>query len=914
MADKSFQVKCAGKISLVLACTFIVLFTTALSFLAGAWRDYPSGTDIFFHLTRIKYVLSYWPNDRLMFLWSGGLPNFLFYPPLPYYLIAAFSKISTLSVELSINIALLVSLVIVSFGVYGTVSEVTGDWRPALLAALLAVSTPSLWHWWIVSGAVIRIVGLSFLSLSMYSTLRFVRNSTRQSFFFAVIFTSLVLQSHLADAAVALPTIFVIVALCAKAWQKVTSLVKIVVPSFLLSAYFYVPFFYNQPVGHFFAGGETFGDRPTILWLILPIGKDYLHTYRGLSPLLLPLALGLLIVQQRGRGFQGSEFSKKTLVSLGIVSFALGLFSLSADLGIPPSYYPMGLYPQDSIFFLPVFLAAICGILLGQVLHKIKTCCRFPGYRVSHRRRTVLASILCATFVWSLVKYPLTSDSFRAYQRPHSEDSLVFDLLNQHPSDENHRFGAFTGVGPWFNYRYPIPQTHGYYGQETPPEYKGWITWLDHAIRDEARNPLESQFLLDWYAVRKFITDQNTGKFLSRPEDYEAVVASEGTIGFVYKHAGHLISATSAPSALIIGSNDASYAPILHSFALSGYDSRFVIPVRGFEYVDRYASEDLKLFDVVILFGYNYRDRSRAFEALERYVKDGGNLIVDTGYSLVPTSDLPVPFPMSKARTIAQDLRWHFTSLNTPMTSGINFTSFSPAIYDNGPWAVSVADNETVQPWAQVILWNRGHPVVVAGRYGKGNVVWLGLNLPTHINTYHNIEESKFLSKIIDWATGRVERRIVRANYSVSRSNPEEAQVTIMNSSSGVLFKESYFKNWCAYLVDIAGRRFDLPIFRAGPDFMYVRLPTSQNFPVKVLFQYLRSWEESLGYMLSAIAMVALCGYGLAPTLFKRLRYPYSHFAKVKNRLSEWWTKEEKKKHPVSIERPQRSSVDSRGA
>src|SRR5260370_16793747 len=91
--------------------------------------------------------------------------------------------------------------------------------------------------------------------------------------------------------------------------------------------------------------------------------------------------------------------------------------------------------------------------------------------------------------------------------------------------------------------------------------------------------------------------------------------------------------------------------------------------------------------------------------------------------------------------------------------------------------------------------------------------------------------------------------------------------IAVDSQARGVLFKESWFDRWHAY---VNGR--PVKVLRAGPGLMYVRLPQDTRFPATVQWRYEKSLADWAGIALAAAALIAL-------VTWPRWRRP----------LSDWW-------------------------
>ena len=205
--------------------------------------------------------------------------------------------------------------------------------------------------------------------------------------------------------------------------------------------------------------------------------------------------------------------------------------------------------------------------------------------------------------------------------------------------------------------------------------------------------------------------------------------------------------------------------------------------------------------------------------------------------------------PITGTADHAVNGEWQLSTVSSPITDGIDFSSFGPALYKGGPWTVS--DAAGVQSWAQTVVWSGAKSVVVVGQLGQGRVVWSGLNLPFHVDSYANAEESRFLTTAMGWATRPTNQ--VNATGSAHLGGPQQMTVSVSSSARGVLFKESWFDRWHAYV-----NGSEAPIFRAGPGFMYVLLPHGTRLPATIQWRYERSVADWAGIVVSAATLIAL--------------------------------------------------------
>jgi len=569
-------------------------------------------------------------------------------------------------------------------------------------------------------------------------------------------------------------------------------------------------------------------------------------------------------------------------MAFGFLSLFLAMFALSGQRLI--------IGAAEALILLTFYLLPFDGILLSQTFNRMR------------KHHKLAPTLLSATLICVIV----VSSVMIIDANPDGKITGRIVLSNFRIPDREIMYRAKVIVdwgGSWFNYRYDVPQTGHYYGLGTlNPDWDSWFQF----VAGETENYNETNFLLEWWSVKWILSPDPKAisipheyshqweNFLSKPEYYEFTAK----IGDVYQFnfsATPIISATNTVTLLVLGSRWIDYSDVFRSLAFSDYDSRYVIPIRSCEYIDDHNLDELSRFDAIILYGYKYRDQAKAWRLLSEYVENGGGLIIETGYSPdINASHIPIPCPVD--RTIKMDFgkEWHLSYVENSITKEIDFLSFSPAIYNSSgvlyPWGVSASYNESVRSWAEAVLWDGGHPLVVTGEYGKGRVVWSGLNLIHHAMVYKNSLESSFIAKMIQWVTK--DKGISDVSYTVDRPHPEEVTLTVDSEAKGVLFKESYFKNWYAHLTDANGQKHSLRIYEAGPGFMYVYIPNDVRFPIKVVFNYCWTWDEVVGYLISTMTLIALVMYAVGLPVDKPAKKMANKLEKQAKRVKEWWYRE----------------------
>jgi len=792
------------------------------------------------------------------------MPQFRWYPSLYYLMVALLAEFTHYSIEPTTVLFLCIGICLCAIACYGFLLEVTENRPISLMCALLVISTPSVWDAYISGGVLSREASLFLFPFCLWSTVRFAKvlyknGPCTKSYICTVCLLALSLSFHpFFGWPIFLISLFLLFVYLREWKQKIHAIIKVTIPVLLLNAYFYIPYVYS-PIP---SGAVTIlgGPSPNLL-LVLPRSAN-MPGYWTLSLVSLPLTATVLVVSHYLKSLRLRE--DRYLKALAFLTLSLILFlSIGSFLGIELTL--LGI----AISILPFCLMAFDAILLTRI------SVRFPkGVKV-----VFLATLIVALITSTIATYRITPDqvcgSIGFNNASKTDETNILESLNINCTETMHRVGvsaADGGTGMWWNYKSGVPQTRHYYSQGVL--YPHWETWLTASVWGFSERCEETNFLLDWWAVKWILVNTGTqppgnpSKFLDRP-DYYTSLANVSTIHvFLVRDHTSIISATNAPTFLVISEQAAPgggpYRDILNDIAYSNYNSCSVIPIHGNEYVDDYSLEELSMFDAVFLYGYKYHSRDRAWELLEEYVRGGGDLIIETGYS--PDADapfIPPPSPVNRTTWTNFGMEWHFSCINSSVTDMIDFAAFSPAVNEGAAWGISSSLNESIRGWAWPVLWDSGHPIVVMGEYGKGRVVWCGMNLPWHIAVYKNREESRFLSKMVDWTSRAPEKTRVQVKCDAERVNPEKVVVRVDGAASGILFKEFYFKDWHAFLEKDGRRIRELKICRAGPDFMYIAIPRDSEYPIRIVFEFSRVIEYT-GLSVSATALFLLLAYGVA--------------------------------------------------
>ncbi|MDP3955010.1 MAG: hypothetical protein Q8Q15_01445, partial [bacterium] len=473
------------------------------------------------------------------------------------------------------------------------------------------------------------------------------------------------------------------------------------------------------------------------------------------------------------------------------------------------------------------------------------------------------------------------------------------------PNDTQYRFyDADQRVNIWWNTFYDMPLVKGYI--EFPPgdSAMGSYYWLSTGLTSDGgkKDVLVEQwgvpeetaynnvlFLLDWFSIKYLEAEhdksdsynpltsyiQNSDIFSEKekvivPGWVEIYVKTYNNIGPIvwhpeaeeslsyYKIKDELVTPIIYPSNAstlgIIGRQDA-YSTIIRNLGALNLNSRHVVPIWLGPLIDDVSSEDLKAMDALFLYTYDYKNYGNSWSKIEKYIKDGGKVFVETGSDVKQTasSNLPSIFPIKETTKKQLGSEWDLSG-DSKETGDINFEKFGLPVLDKDPWLFSVpASSTSLKEGGRAILSDKNVPLVASRPYGKGLIIWSGMNLPYHLTTNKSLEELKFFKKLLDQL---VETDAAEyPEFSAERISPNKVMIKSQNAK-GVLFKENMNSGWGSKLSSNVNK--NLKIYKTGltyHGYAYVRLPEEVKDSFTVTFSY-RGYFWS--YFWSAISILTI--------------------------------------------------------
>jgi hypothetical protein len=417
--------------------------------------------------------------------------------------------------------------------------------------------------------------------------------------------------------------------------------------------------------------------------------------------------------------------------------------------------------------------------------------------------------------------------------------------------------------------------THSYNDQVLPS--RELSSWLEDNMLQNAGTTVKAQLAQALGIDAVVLSNAQAG----RAADYTAMgwtQVSQQPLAFVnHQPSGLAAQWPGGTAVLVVGATQTSTPELYNSVfkqattGLLPFSSEWL--VRGSSpYLDDYTDAQLSQYSGLFLLGYRYHDQTAAWSRLDRWVRAGGKLFVETGWQYVDPdwnmgsapSVLPVP-----------SIAWGVLSTSAPVLVGGSVDSaFGKFEYAGGGWGASSA--ASVRPGASELVRVGNRVVAARWQMGQGRVVWSGMNLLAHQSTSGSSDEFQFLTGQFEWLyggdTGGGSTSGPQAPIEPLWNGGDQATLTLAPSTgpSLVLFKESLFPGWSAQLVTPTGSR-EVPLVGSGMDFMLARLDTVPAGSVLV-FAYGPTFAEEALWGLSVLSLAALVAWVMRPGIFARGR------------------------------------------
>ncbi len=315
---------------------------------------FPKGYDAYGHMSKIKFLVDNFPNVDWNYEWySGQFFSEGSFPPLFHYLAGVLVGWFGLSSGAALIGIAAASFVTIGCALYGFVRVAGGSRVGGLIAALTLLAANAYWSYVLEDGLYPRILGMAFLTLFAFFAIVYSKRPSSQVLVAMVLTLAGALSTHLLLGAIAVAISFVLIGLKPSSLrQKFIESLKLLVPTALVVAYFYVPYALAlsrpAPVPTF-----TREYSPVTLGSLLAPGAESLPLLMVLLAVLAPVEVFWF------RQLPGSPVGRRTMIAVALAALASLVYAL---VGLPaPHVFIYNFQPGQALFFASWFLAALIG-------------------------------------------------------------------------------------------------------------------------------------------------------------------------------------------------------------------------------------------------------------------------------------------------------------------------------------------------------------------------------------------------------------------------------------------------------------------------------------------------------------------------------------------------------------------------
>jgi hypothetical protein len=296
-------------------------------------------------------------------------------------------------------------------------------------------------------------------------------------------------------------------------------------------------------------------------------------------------------------------------------------------------------------------------------------------------------------------------------------------------------------------------------------------------------------------------------------------------------------------------------------------------------YVDDYTAGQLAAYPMLVVVGYRYHDRGKAFGLLDDYVRAGGSLYIETGWQYVdPDWDLGSPAP---AVLPVGELRWGALDPAAPIVvAGSPSTSWGSLAYGRSGWGASSAPSSGVRSGAEALVSVDGRVVVARQTVGRGRVFWSGMNLIAHAGGAGSATENQFTADAFAWLLHAGEQGSSQSDAALTWVTDDQARASLSPSAgpTWVLFKESFAPGWSASLrwpasPGTAAGTQSVVLVDGEADFILARLDSVPP-GAQLTFSYGPTTAVYLSWAVSALSLVMMVIWMLRPRWWRRIWGP----------------------------------------
>lgn len=569
-------IKNSHAIRILLSCIFLAGFILIVGYGSGVFVGDPKGYDAFNHLAVAKIIKENFPHIFWNAYWDKG--EIIYprgYPPLYHFSLGIFAHFVPIDLLFLYKWTSIGSMILTAIFLFGIVWRLTKNLSASLVAGLFYPASSATWFYFVTTGLYSRIFAMMILAFGIFVWLDYFLNANKNAnekarmdangdisinsqnynsptnshsnllYLLAILGATFVLLSHFLVVIMfgVFVFLFFLLGMEDGLQERIVKIAKVLVPASLLSAFFYVPFYFMTSENTFREFGKEIY-KTISFWSFFRSG-----TYPGLPLFSIPFAFLVSIITFLARGKVKDICEYRFFWLFGLLFLACLFYSL----GIYHHYFS-GTSPDHFLAPTAFFLALFLGLGVA-ILAKSKIL-----------SSSVAALVILVLVTLGFAQMPTlrrnTYDMFAKWSE------LPFTSLDQ---SRLYRFGHRDEVlGAAFNYYSMTLQTRGYFVPSLL--YPEFHNWYEKAVFLESNNLPETKFLLDWFGVRGLYVFKQPGAMAK----FGGQASDEGE--YVWKEARPILQATNKPVLLFKEDWDA-YQTFLRELASKDLDSRYLIPI-----------------------------------------------------------------------------------------------------------------------------------------------------------------------------------------------------------------------------------------------------------------------------------------------------------------------------------------------
>ncbi|MFH0864539.1 MAG: 6-pyruvoyl-tetrahydropterin synthase-related protein, partial [Candidatus Gottesmanbacteria bacterium] len=785
------------KVIKLIIFSFVFIIFLLLTYFFGSYllKGSFSGNDYPFALELIKWANKWFPNQPIWFNWEcGGVPFVFTFPFGPTYLVILINKITSLTLVQAMKLLDFFIYPFIASGIFLFTWTKFKNFIVAILAGILYLISHVSWSWDTEFGLYAEVISLGFFPWLLIIYDRYLSQKNRIYFVLGVAILTILGRFHLVTTVLAYETLFFYSLFYGENWRiGFKKYLLFSITAIILSSFWFVPtLIYRSHIGEFGSiavEGLRYQPLPSIFGLKnYPTNNVWPMSFAYPVTILAFIGILFALIRRRKNEFFIGLIALIFLFQAWLPGLApqvvkplVAYFSIVQDRSIIPA-----------IFLWPIIASLGAYLLVDTLLFFLKNTTLFKKFLINGLTLILTGGLIFGFFgvidkevaKRYALEYkgygPNTSNNWKIPWPPSISEkgsAIEASLKNQSSYIPNNPLTRID-ISPSLGYQI---QSWNLFSDSSQVVGYGSGICLNRAFQGYQRQAFylepdtstsEEVLSLSKYFGLKYIIFWNKDDFGHfGQETWEDIFQQEGVVIKKFKQPDELATLTNKPAILLLGQATGQNYVFEKAFRAANkgaipYDLGFLIESKPSGNLNDYTLDELRQYDAIVLYGYTYKDKEKAMELLDSYVKEGGRLFIETGWQFVSPDwqreTTESFFPVQKYSWMNFGTTW-------------DIPNFSPPLYYDKPWGMGVADLSDLKSWAEPVLTQGDKVLIARGNYGQGKIVWSGMMLWGHALLHQNTEELKVSQELIKWLLdGRIGGE--NQNLVINRTNPDKVE------------------------------------------------------------------------------------------------------------------------------------------